>query len=484
MDELKLAQAVAEGVANAMSQKQFGTKAPALPINPNQMHGPNGLFGVAGTDRNVLSLRIAPYGISSVLRASPSLEMNPLYPYITGFETGDDQSEPDDRCSTCVSGETEACYQTAQFGYVCRETKTLEPSKLIERTNAGDLNLSLVNDILGIRNDSMAAIRNYNRNTVLNIQTAWAMLEVGMLFQNALAPMYWQGNPANNVGDGYMEFPGLDILIGTNKVDAITGTQCESLDSDVKDYNYNDINLVQGNTFRIVRLLSYLEAYVYYNALNQNLLPATWMWCMRPELWYELTEIWPVAYLTTRNVTIPNGNTNFLDATRINDMRDAMREGQFLYTNGRRHPVVLDTGIYEANSTNDANLAAGEFASNIYLVPMTYLGTRPATYIEYKDYRVARLDWNRANGNVDDNNWTDDGRFRWVTEQLKFCYTISGSVEPRIILKTPQLAGRLNNVKYQPEQHFRDWDEDSDYFYKGGVSLRSSSAYYSDWNLP
>ena len=179
MNELELAQAVAMGVAQAMGQKRYGTKAPAVPFNPNQMHGPWGLFGVAGADSNVLSLRIAPTGISSVLKASPSVEMNPLYPYITGFIQDEDDSEPTNRCSTCISGETEACYQTAQFGYICRETNTLEPSRLIERSNAGDVNLSLVNDILGIGGDAMAAMRNYNRNTILNIQTAWAMLEVG-----------------------------------------------------------------------------------------------------------------------------------------------------------------------------------------------------------------------------------------------------------------------------------------------------------------
>lgn len=483
MDELQLAQAVAAGVAQAIG-KGYGRKAPAVPFNPNQFHGPNGLFGVAGADNNVLSLRIAPMGISSVLRAAPTVEYNPLYPYITGFVNDNLTAEPGNRCSTCPSGETEACYQTAQFGYVCRESQTLEPSELIRRTNAGDLNLTLINDILGFPNDVMAAVRAGNSNAILNIQTLWAMLEIGMLFQMALVPMYWQGNPANNIGNGYMEFPGLDILIGTNKVDAITGAECPALDSDVKDFNYANVNTVVGNSFAIVRALSYLEQYVYMNAMGQSLLPVEWVWVMRPELWYELTEVWPTAYLTTRNIVLPAGNTNFMDATRLNDMRDQMREGEFLWVNGRRHDVVLDTGIFENNNANNQNLAAGQFASNIYLVPLTYLGGRPGTYIEHMDYRNIRGEVNAANGNVATNNWTDDGRFRWVTEQLKFCYTISGSVEPRVILKVPQLAGRLNNVMYVPTQHFRDWNQDSNYFYKGGVSIRNWNPYYSDWNAP
>src|SRR3972149_517370 len=46
------------------------------------------------------------------------------------------------------------------------------------------------------------------------------MLEVGIAFQRKLLRQVYTGNPANNnVGGGYREFPGLDILIGTDKVD-------------------------------------------------------------------------------------------------------------------------------------------------------------------------------------------------------------------------------------------------------------------------
>jgi len=411
------------------------------------------------------------------------VNMSPLFPYITGF-VANEGTEPTNRCSTCLSGETEACIQTAQFGYICRETDTLETSVLIERINAGEVNLTLINDILGAQGDILAALRSYDRGTVLNVANAWAMLEVGMMFQNKLNPLYWQGNPANNIGNGYMEFPGLNILVGANKFDTLTGARCEALDSDVKNFNYQNVNTILNGNFLAVQQLSMLEEYVYWNAEGQQLNPVEWAWFMRPGLWRELTEIWPFAYLTTRNLVLPAGNTNFFDGVRMNDMRDEMRRGRTLEVNGRPHPVILDTGIFENNSTNNANLLAGEFASDIYLLPMSYLGGRPGVYLQHKDYRLIGPEVRAANGNVADNQWTDDGRFRWTTEQQKFCYTISGSVEPRIILKVPQLAGRLNNVMYVPVQHLRDADENSDYFYKGGVSMRNAASYYSDWNVP
>jgi hypothetical protein len=50
------------------------------------------------------------------------------------------------------------------------------------------------------------------------------------------------------------------------------------------------------------------------------------------------------------------------------------------------------------------------------------------------------------------------------------------------VLLTPQLAGRINYVRYAPAQHFRSYDEDSDYFMDGGVVERDAPSLWSDWN--
>lgn len=478
-----ISQAVAAGVSSGLAngkRSAFGMKAPATTITTNLIHGNGGIFGIPGLDNQVISGRITPRGIAAYLPVFGTVFTDPLFPYITGIEE-DAGDEPDTECETCLSGEIEGCITTAQFGRVCRETKTLAPNDVINRINTGEVDLQLVNDIMGFPGDPLRAVQEADRNTLLNVATATAMMVVGALIQNVLVNWWWQGNPANNVGTGYAEPPGLDMTIATGHVDAITGTTCPALDSDVKEFNYQDITTVDaGGNFLIVRLLEYLEAYLYHNAQRMNLGPVSWAVCMRPECWYELCNVWPIAYLTTRGLALPASNTNVINASEVTARRDEMMEGQFLFINGRRHPVILDDGIYEYNSTNDANLAAGEFASNIYMVPMTYLGNRPATFLQYKDYRAAGRDLSLAR--LTDEIWTDNGRFMWTTERNKWCYTLSGKIEPRIILKTPQLAGRLDHVKYTPAQHFRSPDQDSDYFFKGGVPYRTPTSYYSLWN--
>jgi hypothetical protein len=447
------------------------------------IHGPGGLFGSVASDGRVISGRVAPQGISSYLSAAPSVFTHPVFNYITGIEeTGD---EPSVECTTCPTTVIEGCTQVAPFGYLCRETKTLTPNRVIERINQGEVDLQLFNDILGLQSGEIfAAVRNYDQNTILQIATALAMLEIAAVAQLRLAAMIWQGNPANNIGTGYAEFPGLDILISRNKVDANTGTNCEAVYSDVKDFNYANVNAQDANgNFRLVRQLRAMEAYLHHNAVRMGFMPVKWVYAMRPELWQELSNIWPLAEWFTRNVAITGGRSLNLDAARVDDAVRAMREGMTLAINGRQHDVITDDGIFEHDSTNNANVPAGSFASSIYMVPVTVRGGQlRSTRIEHKDYKKTAPELNMAH--LSDFVWSDDGRFLWTVERVKWCYTMSFKIEPRIILQVPQLAGRLDHVMITPEQHFRSPFQESDYFMKGGVEERPAPSFWSDWNLP
>jgi hypothetical protein len=77
--------------------------------------------------------------------------------------------------------------------------------------------------------------------------------------------------------------------------------------------------------------------------------------------------------------------------------------------------------------------------------------------------------------------WTDDGIFLWAIENQKYCYKLSLKTEQRVILRTPQLSGKIQNVKYVPLQHLRSSDPDSEYWADGGVSLRGAGTAYAVW---
>lgn len=446
--------------------------------------GPGGLFGVPGLERDVISTRILPRGFASVLPASPTNVMYPLFAYLTGFqaETGTD---PDGVCDDPkTAGPGKSCLQTAQFGRYSFQTRELEINRVGQQINRGEFqDLRLLNDplITGDVNTTPGVVGSpdFKREVLMR------MLEVGISFQNKLMRQLWEGNPANgNANGGYLEFPGLDILIGTGKVDALTGYSCPSLDSDIKNFNYK---LVDDMDADIVNVLTSMFRYVSWIADRTNLTPVTWNWVMRPNLFYELTKVWPCSYLTSgcqfrdsTGITIQNVSAN----DQIS-MRDAMRNGQYLLIDGQQVPVVLDDAIDEDTSTTSRNVTEGCFASDIYLVPMTIRGGARVTYWEYFNYSDGPMQA-VADGNLQSDFWTDGGRFLWHKKPpINWCVQWLAKIEPRIILRTPHLAGRLQNVQYCPLQHTRDPFNDDPYFVNGGVtSARSQQTLYHEWTDP
>lgn len=443
------------------------------------VHGPGGLFSTYGLEDVVVNASLTPVGIDRVLTAIPTVYTNPLFPFLTGFES-DDSAEPSGPCANCPGGIMEGCVQTATFGRICRESQEVEINHVQRLLNRGETaQLRLMGEVLG---DSKLIPQGLEPADWLNLTTRVQMVIVGIQLQRAIAPMIWTGNPANNVGTGYMEFPGFDMLISTGKVDAISGVTCPALDSDVKDFDFND---VCGVTPDIVEFVSMMEYYLRHVADRAHLSPVEWVIAMRPELWIELTACWPCKYLINRCISSGFApgitQTAVINDTVNQDLRNEMRNGNFLWVNGRRIPVITDDGIFEENSATSEELDPGEFASDIYFVPLRARGMT-AAYFEFLDYSKSQPDTAMLQGKE---SWwvTDGGMYMWVLNQLMWCYTIAGKIEPRLILRTPHLAGRIQNVKYVPMQHLRTPFE-GPYFVKGGVEQRSVPTYYSEWNPP
>lgn len=437
--------------------------------------GPTGIFGLCGSEQEVITAHMTPVGIDSRLPVLPSRFINPLYPTLTGFEESAG-TEPSGACADCKSGVMESCYLTATIGRICRETKELEINDLFRRTDRGQFDdLVFLGKVLGDSNFNPVTA---NTTDWIRVATQAQMVTVGVLIQRVLARMIYQGNPANNVGQGYMEFPGLDMLINTGKQDAQTGIPCPALDSDIKDFNYNDVCAAAPD---IVEYLSMMEFQLHNNAEKMGLMPVQWVITMQGGLFHELTACWPCKYLTNRCADSSGNRVGVINDDANVRLRDDMRNGNYLIINGRNYPVIVDDGIFEENSQNSANVLPGEFASDIYFIPLTILGGRPVTYWQHMDYRLSAPDTSFANGK----NawwWSDDGRFMWNMEQVSFCYKFRAKVEPRIVLRTPHLAGRVTNVKYSPLQHVRSPFDDDPYFVKGGEDGRTGTEWYSEWN--
>ena len=432
-------------------------KTPAQFHTGIRLHGSSGIF-TGGIEREVLTAHVRPYGISSKLPALPSVMEDPRFASITGF-TATTGEEPDHACDDAPYGFMKGCNLTARFGMLRRDTSTIEMDKVMLRLNRGDFtDLILKGRLLGLTDLVPSGITEAD---VLDIVTKAEMVIVGVNTERALSRQIWQGTRTVST-----EFAGLDVQIATGQVDADSGVACPALDSDVKDFNLATLDE------HIVEMLGSMEWYLYNNAETMGLNPVEWVIAMRPDLWFELTSVWPCAYNTNKCTSgLAATSQVVLDGRENTRDRDSMRQGMYIDINGRRYPVVLDTGIYEHNNANNANLNPGEYASTIYMVPLTVVGNFPVTYREYVDYRKAAPDIALLN-NMQNFFWTDNGMYSWAIEQVKWCYKMALKTEQRIILRAPHLAGRIDNVKYVPTQHLRDSDPASPYFKDGGVSIR------------
>jgi len=225
-----------------------------------------------------------------------------------------------------------------------------------------------------------------------------------------------------------------------------------------------------------------LEYFIHTLAADTGMLPAEWVFVMRPQLWYELSRVWPIAYNTDRVAIALAAATNArvtIDGRENIRERDSMREMGRLAVNGRTYRVIEDTGINELNGDTSASLDPGEYASDIYMVPLRVVGNFPVTFRQHKDYRQAITEFAPLRGK--ERFWTDSGLFSWAFEDTKWCVKMTAKSEQRVVLRTPQLAGRIQNVKYTPLQHLREADPSHPHWVNGGVSLRSTPSKNAVW---
>ena len=466
-----LLEALAEKSAGVQLNAGYHQKVPAQFRTANPLHGSSGLFSTPGLERDIITAHIRPYGIGASLPLIPSVYQDPRFGSITGF-TAPVGNQPVHACDDAPYAYMKGCNLTARFGRIRYDTNTIDINEVMLKLHRGDFtDLRLRGQLLGMTD---IGPKNIDQGQVLNVMTAAEMVTVGVLFERELSRQIWQGSflIAN-------EFPGLDVQIATGQRDADTNALCTALDSDVKNFNYR---MIETNCNLMVTYLSMLEAYLHTNAERMGLMPVQWIIAIRPELWEQLTACWPCAYNTNKCASqSETGATTVIDGREMVTLSDAMRNGLFIDINGRRYPVIKDVGIFEHNNVNNEHLLPGQYASSIYMVPLTIIGGMQVAYREHVDYREAQPDIAFMRGM--EGFWTDGGAYNWALEQIKWCYKFAAKTEQRVVLRTPQLAGRIDAVGYQPLQHFRDSDPTSAYHFDGGVSVRPGmSTPYAIWS--
>lgn len=481
----------------------FKNNPTVTPTGP-YAHGNGGLFSVPGQQPQIFSVMMLPMagviddlpimwqGLGQEFDGPNAAQFgglaSPLHTYITGVTTGALDSvsnQPTDACTPGPEGGLlKACTVTMPFGkYRASFSLNLEHIALL-RDRADPTYLQLMNMAPAQQNLVPSPLGQQGSTNILWNEFAKRAFTTAVSWKRFLCRRVFTGNPTNSAGsNNWQDIEGFDLQINTgNHIDTFTKNVCTSLDSDIKNFGSAIIS-TGANGSNLYRHLDMLYRYCWWNASRQGLLPVTWKWWMHPNLFDEIVKIWPVEQFTEALLAInafTNGRVN-IDASDTIKMRDAMREGRFLPIRGVPIEVVLDDTITELDVTTNAALIAGQYSSDIYLVPYTVLGGMPITYIQPFNMENGIMEAVVADGKLLHTFVSDGGLFRWYVYYKGPCVQWDIATMFRVRTHMPQLAGRLQNVGYQPLQHVRTWDPASTYFTDGGRVNIPQTSYYTDY---
>ena len=446
---------------------------------PNaQYRGPGGFLSTPALDNTVLSTYLSPTGIDEYLPAIPTTTANPLYAVFMGVgaESG---AEPDGVCDDAPTALMTAGHLTAQFGRIIRDTPTIDRGQLAQTARGEETSLTFL-----ARQGSQGSlypgmVGNTNADILTNAARG-SMFVVGEQLKRKYSKLLWSGSTSNNDPSkpGYLEFPGIDAQVATGQVDALTNTALTDLDSYIVDANFANVA-----SYDIVAQMEDLEYQLYSRAIR-TFSGAEFVLAMRPELWHQITALWPIQYNTqaVSNLLNSSGVSVNVDGGSLVSERDAMRQSQMLTVNGRSYRVILDDGIYMHDSTH-ASLGAGEFASSIYMLPLSVNGGFPVLEIQYLDFRNGDTSAfpgfaQNAESMLDA---SDGGRYMWAMVQSGWCFKFKARIEPRVVLRAPQLAGKIQRVKWAPMSMPQSPYPGKTYAQAGGLSVTTAPTDYAVW---
>jgi len=365
--------------------------------------------------------------------------INPEYEVITGIQDGTG-ANPTSFCGTPpLAGNAKVGTTRASFGEFFMGSEKIELNKAGGRVNVGDMDRVLLNNIAS----QSPILPDVLRAPDINTEIGLFIYRFGVTAIRAMSRVLYNGNatltPGNAERGFIKEFDGFDRKIKTGYIDLESNNAMPAMDSIVKDFANADATVAANG---IVDLIAQMDYQLTDLAMRTGLDPLQYEISMRPDMFFALTAMWPCSYLTV-GCGVDNTTTNRVNvsAEAQVEMRDTMRNGQFLWVNGKQVAVNLEDGIVQT--------AEGPgFSSTIYFVPIAAGGER-VTYVEGFDQENTGIREFREAAAIT-NYRTSNGGF-WATTQRQtgFCYELLFAAQPRLVMRTPFLAGRIENVVYK-----------------------------------
>lgn len=408
-----------------------------------QFHGSTSQFGVFSAPGSRPGRFSAVPRMPTVAAALPFIRsdvLNERLEIMTGVTTGSGNNATGFCGNPPTSGQPTAMAIVSRFGELHIKTSLVDDTLVGLRRNRADIPGEVYNGA-ALDNPLLPQVPGIDVAGDTMDQLRAEMFQLGFTLERSAGRVHYSGTAGtqNNTFVGVQtQWNGLDQLIKTGYTDADSGLLAPAADSIITNFNA-DIggNDSSGQSF-VVAITN-----IYY-ALKQRAsavgMPGTtWAITMRPEQFRRATEVWACNY-----VTYQCAGTQYNEVMRMGDavqsLRLEMMRGSYLLIDGEQVPVIIDEGISIITE------AQNQFRNDVYFVPLNWAG-RPLTYIQYADlgnqYAQAWADFAGTDSRIINN-----GLYRVAKRSTGFCDELLFAARLRLIMETPFLAARLQNVRY------------------------------------
>ncbi len=375
-------------------------------------------------------------GLMSRLPVRLVRESNPQFGYITGLG-GLTGNPPSTACGACqTAGGVRSCIVVLPFGRKCVASEALDVYSILRRLNAGEIVPELIGDFVGEEFvSSVLGKMNFSADELATTGIGYGMWVVATELTRWVSSVIFAGDPTGGT-EGESEPVGLDNQVITGRTD-IGGAACSSLDSYVVNYGA-PYNRTDSGGSVLIREINRAVAVLTERAHRAGLAPVSFALVTSPELRFLLADMWAAAYTATFGYQLTSGGPYLVDLSASSASRDRILSEGALNILGNTVPLVADDGVPVVTGQQTTS-------STIYILPMTYAGNRPGVYLQLFDHRMSVSDAERLPF-----IFTDGGAVQWWVTQTGPCYTVSGSVRPRVVLEVPHLAAKITGIQYTP----------------------------------
>ena len=432
-------------------------------VNQAQLlYADGGLFADCDLEAAVFNTVLTPYrSIANMIPVRPSNFQKSTWAFITDLGDVPVGAFPVNPCDPSPTpGDMTSCTMECEKGRISYQTKTMELDALIQRAHRGvQDDLFFLGSLRGVPN-LLGITELQNSSIVAQGAVRRQMQLVGKLLQRDVIRQVWSGDPTdaalNTANGGRKEFWGLLNLIANDYVSGVkpgvNGTNCDRLNSDLKDF----ANACIGSGTALFPIIQELEDTLFNRAALMGYSNVDWRIVMHPVMWSELVKHLPCEILSDSCVaptTAPAGGTLAPIHIVSNDMgqvalRQEMQRSMTLTINGRLYPVILDDGLPLASD----GLTPPTYTGSIFFIPFAVDGEQ-TLFWEHADYSAFTQELAPIPGTRGDMlGWSDGGRLHSVVSMTKRCFEIDTKMELCLIFKAPQLAGRIDNIDVCPLQ--------------------------------